>query len=93
VLDLIGKHHKGKRGHQYARNSDALCKIQGQPNVPALALGMQIYHFKLEHPEYPLWRIGNEIPKVLRTQKISSKDLPQDLLVKNKLSPPQLVVI
>lgn len=84
VLQLIKEHHKGERGHQYARKSDAKYKVQGQPNVPALALGMQIYQYKLQHPDYPLWKIGNEIPKVLRTQKISSKDQPYEVLEKKR---------
>jgi len=84
VLELIKEHHKGERGHQYARKSNAKYKVQGQPNVPALALGMQIYEFKIQHPDYPLWKIGNEIPKVLRTQKISSKDQPYELLEKKR---------
>jgi hypothetical protein len=84
VLELIASNHKGERGHQYARNANAKFKIQGQPNVPALALGMQIYEFKLQHPDFPLWKIGNEIPKVLRTQKISSRDQPYELLEKKR---------
>lgn len=84
VLELIDQNHKGERGHQYARKSDAKFKIQGQPNVPALALGMQIYEFQRQHPDYPLWRIGNEVPKVLRTQKISTKDQSYELIVKKR---------
>lgn len=80
--EFLIKHHKGKRGIQLAKSSKALCKVKGQPNIPALALGLKIYEIKKSNPKMPLWEIGNTLPEVLRTQKLKSTDLPQDVLVK-----------
>lgn len=80
--EFLIAHHKGKRGKQLAKSSKAICKVKGQPNMPALALGLKIYELKKSNPKMPLWEIGNTLPEVLRTQKLKATDLPQDLLVK-----------
>lgn len=80
--EFLHTHHKGERGRQLAKSSNAICKVKGQPNMPALALGLKIYELKKSNPKMPLWEIGNTLPEVLRTQKLKSTDLPQDLLVK-----------
>jgi hypothetical protein len=82
--EFLNTHHKGKRGVQLARSSNAICKVKGQPNIPALALGMKIYEIKKSFPYMPLWEIGNNLPEVLRTQKLKVTDLPQDALMKKK---------
>jgi hypothetical protein len=80
--EFLLTHHKGKRGRQLAKSSKAICRVKGQPNIPALALGLKIYEIKKKNPKMPYWEIGNSLPEVLRTQKLKSTDLPQDLLVK-----------
>lgn len=68
--ELLRQHHKGRRGVQYAKSSNALYKVQGQPNVPALALGFEVWLLRKERPDLTQWEIGNRIPGLLRTQKI-----------------------
>jgi hypothetical protein len=82
--EFLNTHHKGKRGVQLAKSSNAICKVKGQPNVPALALGLKIYEMRKSTPDMPLWEIGNELPEVLRAQKLKATDLPQDSLMKKK---------
>jgi hypothetical protein len=45
-----------------------------QPNVPALALGFEVWRLRKERPDLRLWEIGNRIPRLLRTQKIRSDE-------------------
>lgn len=82
--EFLTIHHKGRRGVQLAKSSNAICKIKGQPNVPALALGLKLYEMRKNFPDMPLWEIGNSVPEVLRTQKLKVTDLPQDALMKKK---------
>ena len=82
--EFLDTNHKGKRGRQLAKSSKSLCKVKGQPNIPALSLGLRIYLLKRTNPKMPLWEIGNSIPEVLRTQKLKPSDLPQDTLMKKK---------
>lgn len=35
---------------------------------------MKVYEMKLENPKMKLWEIGNEMPGVIRTQKLKSTD-------------------
>lgn len=82
--EFLDTHHKGKRGVQLAKSSKAVCKVKGQPNIPALALGLKIYEMRKSNPDMPLWKIGHNVPEVLRTQKLKDTDLPQDALMKKK---------
>ena len=82
--ELLDLHHRGKRGTQLAKLSRAKFKVQGQPNVPALRLGLEIYDFKLKNPQMKLWEIGHAIPGVLRVQKIKAGDDREDLLLKKR---------
>jgi len=82
--EFLRTHHKGKRGVQLAKSSNAICKIKGQPNVPALALGLKVYELKKGAPDMALWEIGNRVPEVLRAQKLKITDLPQDAMMKKK---------
>jgi hypothetical protein len=62
---LLAVHHKGKRGHQLAKKSRARFQVQGQPNVPALRLGLALYDAKIASPDMPLWKIGDLMLGVL----------------------------
>ncbi|PIT71227.1 hypothetical protein B9Z42_16020 [Limnohabitans sp. B9-3] len=71
---LLKNRHKGKRGVQYAKSSQARYKFEGQPNVPALKLAMKVYEMKHDYPKMKLWEIGNEMPGVIRSQKLKASD-------------------
>lgn len=71
---LLKKHHTGKQGVQFAKSSRARYKFEGQPNVPAMKLSMKVYEMKLENPKMKLWEIGNEMPGVIRSQKLKASD-------------------
>ena len=74
----------GKRAHHLAKQSKARFRVQGQPNVPALRLGLRIYDYKLANPKLALWEIDNEIPGVVRVQKIKARDDREELLLKKR---------
>jgi hypothetical protein len=80
--EFLHTHHKGERGKQLAKSSKAICRVKGQPNIPALALGLKIYEIKKQNPKMPYWEIGNTLPAVLRTQKLKDTDSTQDLMMK-----------
>ena len=82
--EFLSTYHKGKRGVQLAKSSNAICRIKGQPNVPALALGLKVYELRRSAPDMALWEIGNRVPGVLRAQKLKITDLPQDAVMKKK---------
>lgn len=82
--EFLITYHKGKRGVQLAKSSNAICRIKGQPNVPALALGLKVYELRRSAPDMALWEIGNRVPGVLRAQKLKITDLPQDAMMKKK---------
>ena len=82
--EFLDTNHKGERGKQLAKSSKAICKIKGQPNIPALALGLKMYLLRKSNPAMPLWEIGNSMPTVLRTQKLKPSDSPELTLMKKK---------
>jgi hypothetical protein len=82
--EFLITYHKGKRGVQLAKSSNAICRIKGQPNGPALALGLKVYELRRSAPDMALWEIGNRVPGVLRAQKLKITDLPQDAMMKKK---------
>lgn len=64
--DLLEKTaHSGKRGYQYAKNTQARYKIVGQPNIPALKRALAVYdrveQAKLSKPKKPYWKIAAEL--------------------------------
>lgn len=71
---LLKHHHTGKRGIQSAKTSLAKYRFEGQPNVPAMKLAFKVYEYRLAQPTKALWEIGNEMPGVIRTQKIKVGD-------------------
>lgn len=85
IKELLAQHHTGARGKQYAKLSKALYRVQGQPNIPALALGLEVWDLQKAHPELPLWKIGNKVPGVLRVQKISEGEKPRETVDKRRV--------
>jgi hypothetical protein len=71
---LMKQHHTGKRGVQSAKTSRAKYRFEGQPNVPAMKLAFQVYQYRLANPTKALWEVGNEMPGVIRTQKLKVGD-------------------
>ena len=84
VKRLLAAHHTGQRGKQYAKLSRARYKVRGQPNVPALAMGLAVWDLRQERPDLALWEIGNRVPGLLKTQKIKLGDDHHDLTVKKR---------
>ncbi len=84
IKQLLDLHHKGKRGVQLAKKSKAQFRVQGQPNIPSLRLGLKVYEFKIANPNMALWEIGNLMPGVLRAQKIKPNDSREELLLKKR---------
>ncbi len=73
---LIAEVHPGKQGRLLARLSEARYKVKGQPNIEGLATTLKVYEFRKAHPELSLWEIGNQLPRFMLSQRISSSDTP-----------------
>jgi hypothetical protein len=71
---MLKKYHTGKKGVQYAKKSRARYKFEGQPNVPALKQAMLVYEHRQANPVLKLWEIGNEMPGIIRSQKLKASD-------------------
>jgi len=56
--ELIGKHHQGKRGRQYARESKAKYKFHGQPNLQGLKTALMVYDYIKANPTIKQWEVG-----------------------------------
>jgi len=81
--ELLTANHSGRRGVQLARRSNARFRVRGQPNTKSLERGLLVYD-RWKESGGPLWRIGNEVPGIHRTQKITPRDLPSDVLLKKR---------
>ena len=75
---LLAQHHQGQRGKQYAKQSQARYKVQGQPNVPALALGYEVWQLRRTRPDLALWEIGNSIARVSAGAKVTGNPRSMD---------------
>ena len=74
--EFLNASHKRKRGERLSKESNAKYQIKGQPNIPALKLGLEVYEFRQANPKMKLWEIGNSIPKFQMAQKIKAGDTP-----------------
>ena len=86
LKQIVGKLHKGKRGRQNAKQSKARYTFRGQPNVPALAMAFTVYAYWLENPKKKLWEIGNDVPRLLVTQKVTDARAVEHALNKRALA-------
>lgn len=77
--ELLMKEHQGKRGRQMAKLSQARYRVQGQPNVPALEIGLRVYDHAMKNQGMPLWQIGNTLPKFQEWNKILPSDTPAQI--------------
>lgn len=73
---LLSEVHPGRQGRLLARLSEATYKVRGQPNIEGLATTLKVYDFKLSHPELALWEIGNQLPRFMLSQRLTSADTP-----------------
>ena len=55
---LLARHHKRKRGQRTYKESRALYPIAAQFNIHSLKRMLELYDFRQERPEIPLWEIG-----------------------------------
>jgi len=85
IKELLAKHHTGKRGHQLAKKSQAKYRVQGQPNINALALGLEVYDFKQANPDLALWEIGNRVRRVSMDNKLEQQDKKPDKTTKKRI--------
>lgn len=80
--ELLMKEHQGKRGRQLAKLSQARYKVQGQPNVPAMEVGLRVYDHARKNPDMPLWQIGNTLENFQGWNKILPSDTPASVIDK-----------
>jgi hypothetical protein len=84
--ELIGKHHQGKRGRQYARESKAKYRFRGQPNLQGLKTALAVYDYKVRNPSAKLWEIGgvltpykSELEECRKRKAVPSYDLKRKI--------------
>lgn len=77
--------HQGKRGKQLAKQGGGKYQFKGQPNIPALRLGLQVYEFREKNPQMKLWEIGNAMPRFQMAQKIKAGDTPSEIVDKKNV--------
>ena len=80
---LLAQAHPGKRGIQLAKHSQARYRVQGQPNTKALQRGLEVYD-RWKSSKEPLWKIGNDLPGIIRTQKIKPAELKGEEMLKRR---------
>jgi hypothetical protein len=55
---MMKKHHQGKQGIRYARDSHAKYPVIGQPNMHALAQTLKVYDYRVANPDLKLWEVA-----------------------------------
>lgn len=87
VRELLVKeeNHPGARGKQHARMSKAKYQVKGQPNLAGLALLLRVYDFRVANPHLKLWEIGDQLPRFMVGNKITSKDTPAEVVNKRNV--------
>ena len=80
---LLAQVHPGKRGIQLAKHSQARYRVHGQPNTKALQKGLEVYD-RWKSSKEPLWKIGNDLPGIIRTQKINANELKGEEMLKRR---------
>lgn len=83
--EFLNTSHKRKRGERLSKESNAKYQIKGQPNIPALKLGLEVYEFRQANPKMKLWEIGNALPKFQVHNKIKAGDTPSDIADKKNV--------
>jgi hypothetical protein len=78
-------HHPGKRGLQDHKRSQAKYQIAGNPTIDSLRLGLMVYDFQMENPHLTLWQIGNELPRLALSNKITGAEAKGELTDKKNV--------
>jgi hypothetical protein len=71
---LVGDVHKGTKGKQYAKASNAIYQFEGQPNIKALKFGLYVYDLAKANPDKTKWEIAMMIPEFMPKQRINDED-------------------
>jgi hypothetical protein len=78
---ILSEVHKGKRGVQLARISNAKYRFAGQPNIPALKQGLMVYDALKAveglKPKKPQWEIAQELKIVPKDKRVDKTDSPK----------------
>jgi hypothetical protein len=76
--EFLSVARKGGRGQLFARKSEALYKVTGQPNIAALKRALMVYDAieasKWVKPKKPHWKIATELNLVPPEDKVLSSD-------------------
>jgi hypothetical protein len=63
--EIVAKRHTGERGKQYAKQSKARYRVQGQPKCPSLERLLEVYDaikaVEGRTPKIPYWEIANPL--------------------------------
>jgi hypothetical protein len=65
--------------------SKARYQVKGQPNLAGLALLLRVYDFRVANPHLKLWEIGDQLPRFMLDNKITSKDTPAEVVNKRNV--------
>jgi len=83
----LNNNHKGRRGHQDAKKSNAKYKFSGQPNLYSLQMTLQVYDAYMQYPDLKLWEIPEKIPNLQVSNLIGQDDSKYEIAdKKNRLS-------
>ena len=70
----LEKHHDGRQGKQYARQSHATYRVIGQPNIHALRVTLELYDLRMAEPETPFWQLLSRLRLFHSEQTVPSLD-------------------
>jgi len=83
VLDV---HHKGERGFQYAKQSNALYRFKGQPNIRGLLTSLKVYDFVKANPRSKQWEVGRILPQFqMELEECDRKGIEPEFLLKRNI--------
>lgn len=60
---ILAEHHKGERGRQYAKRSNAKYQFKGQPNIQGMKTALMVYDYIRANPKTKLWEVGKILPQ------------------------------
>lgn len=84
---LVGDIHKGSKGKQYAKASNATYQFEGQPNIKALKFGLYIYDLAKANPDKTKWEVAMMIPDLQPENRIIEGERGRSVVdKKNRLS-------
>ena len=79
--DLLIKHHKGQRGIQQAKSSQAKYQFKGQPNLEGLERALKVYEhleqLKAQGIKTPQWKVAMDLDIVDDEFRVHRADTPK----------------